>query len=328
MPTFRVSINRPLDLEKFTDRLALGSLFVFGVAGYWQGGWPEAVQAGLAAYLCWALCREIDPDHPGAANLGALSGGTLSLALETDAGVMLVVLLSIKVLVGGSGLSPARWEAALLGAASMVFAGTPTGWWAAMVMSAALLLDTSIAPVARSEHRYLAAAVVMGASVVYLLLTDADPWWWASLVSVVVAGLIVSYFNLNLNHRLMFALVVASVPALARIIAQAGQGNLDAGPWWVYGWAAGCLVFGLAAAISTTEVQTSTDHAKTLISSERVRIARFLLVALLVVSWAFGSDGDLVAATETAAPIGAALIWVGVGELLRRTILSNAGTLP
>ena len=70
----------------------------------------RGVESGLAAYLCWALSREIDPDYPVSANLAALAGGGLALWLDSHAGVLFVMLLVIKVMVGSSGLAPARWK--------------------------------------------------------------------------------------------------------------------------------------------------------------------------------------------------------------------------
>ena len=319
MPSFRVSVNRPLDLERFTDRWALGALFAFGAAGYWRGGWPEAVQSGLASYLGWAISREIDPDHPGSANLASLAGGFAALALHADIGVMFVMLVVVKVMVAGSGLSPARWEAGLLGAAALVFAGSQPGWWAAMAMAAALFLDTAIHPFAPQNHRYIASAVAMGGSVVYLLIADVRPWWWAQVAAVAAGGLVMTYLNLNLHHRSRLSLLIVGIPAMARVTDDLVGGSLEGGPWWEY-----CLlVAGSALAVTLcflrTEVHSPTDHTAHSISSERVGLARCLVAALVIFSWASAFEGSLLGAMEPTAPLWAVLCIVGTRELWERT---------
>ncbi len=319
MPSFRVSVTRPLDLEQFTDRWALGSLFAFGGAGYFWGGWPEAVQSGLVAYLSWALSRELDPDHPLSANLAALAGGSLAWALQPDVGVLLVVLLVAKVMVGSSGLSPARWEAGVLGALAMVLAVTPTGWWAAVAMAAALFLDTLTPPHAPSAHRFVAGGVALGGTIVYLLLGEADHWWWAQVAAVAAAGLVLCYAKLDLYKRLRLTLLTAGIPALGTVVREITHGNWGGGPWWMYGLLVGGLAFGVALGFMRPEVASSTDRVPHLISSERVWMARLLMAALVIVAWASESDGALLRAVEPAACLWAVLILVGIRESWDRT---------
>ena len=328
MLTFRVSVNRPLDLERFTDRLALGSLFCFGLAGYLRGGWAEAVRSGLGAYLSWALVREIDPDHPVSANLAALAGGTLALGYRTDVGVMLVMLLAAKVMVGGSGLPPARWEAAVLGASAMVFAGTTIGWWAAVAMAAALFLDTLSRPFAPRAQRPVAAGVVVGATIVFLSVGEWSAWWWAHPAAVTAGGLFLSRSRLDLYRRLRYAAATAGAPALVMAVAAMIRGEVGEGPWLLYGLSAVGLVFGVVLGVVKTEVNSPTDHADHLISSERVGSARCLLAAFVIVSCASGLNGTLIDAVGSAAPLWAVLILVGGRESWARKGRTSGKSRP
>ncbi len=318
MPSFRVSVTRPLDLDRFTDRWVMGALFAFGGTGYWRGGWAEAVQAGLASYLAWAISREIDPDHPASATMAAVAGGLLALALHIDIGALFVILLAAKVMVAGSGLSPARWEAGLLGAGALVFTGSQTGWWMAMAMAAALLMDTATQPLAAGDHRYIAAALAVVAWVVYWVLDDAGPWWWAHLAAVAAAGLVISYLPLDLYHRSRLGLLIAGLPALIMVTMEVIGGNLGNGPWWVYWLMAGGLVSGTTMFFVQTEVRSLTDHADHPISSERVNLARCLVATAAIASWGSQAHRGLAEAVEAVAPLWALLCLVGLRELISR----------
>lgn len=317
MFSFRVSITRPLDPQRFTDRLALMALFGFGVAGFILDGWAEGVRAGLAAYLSWALCREIDPDHPVSANLAALAGGALALVLETHAGVLFVMLLVVKVMVGSSGLSPARWEAGALGLGAVVFAGTMNGWWAGLAMAAALFLDTWTYPFASDVHRWIAAGVGVGASVFYALLGSPEPVWRSYVGTAVMAALCLAYGRSRPMRRLAICAVVAGLPA-APLVGMVGDAGFWQGAVLEYVLLAGGLAAGIALCLMRIEVVSPTDHADHSISAQRVRLARCLVIAFLVLSWASGSTGSVTEAIAPAAPLWAAVILVGSFQLVRR----------
>ena len=319
IPAYRVSVTRPLDLQRFSDRLALASLFVFGAAGYLWGGWAEGVESGLAAYLCWALSREIDPDYPVSANLAALAGGGLALWLDSHAGVLFVMLLVIKVMVGSSGLAPARWEAGLLGLGAVVFSGTQTGWWAGAVMAAALFLDTCIPPVASASHRWIAGGVGVGASLFYLFLGEVDSWWWAHLAAASAASLILVYGRLGVRKGLIIALSTAGLPAVARMFERLAGDGLQDGSLGIYLLVGAGLVFALALGAIGTDVKSPTDHADRTISSDRVGMARLLLGAFVIVSGLSAATGSVTQAFAPSAPLLAVVIVVAVREFLYRT---------
>ena len=320
MPTFRVSVTRPLDPERFTDRLALLALFGFGAAGFILGGWAEGVRAGLAAYLSWALCREIDPDHPASANLAALAGGALALGLETHAGVLFVMLLVVKVMVGSSGLSPARWEAAALGLGAVVFAGTLNGWWAGLAMTSALFLDTLSYPMAAAAHRWIAGAVGVGTSVFFALLGSSEPVWRSHLSAVVMAGLCLAYGRTRPERRLAIAAGVAGLPAAGLLVGMVNDAGFWRGSALEYGLLGGGLVMGTVLCLMRVKVKSPTDHADHTISAQRVRLARCLVVAFLVLSWASTTTGSVTEAIAPAAPLWAAVILVGILQLARRVV--------
>ena len=315
-----MSVTRPLDPERFTDRLALLALFGFGAAGFILGGWAEGVRAGLAAYLSWALCREIDPDHPVSANLTALAGGALGLVLETHAGVLFVMLLVVKVMVGGSGLSPARWEAGALGLGAVVFAGTLNGWWAGLAMATALFLDTGTRPPAPAVHRWIAGAVGLGASVFYALLGTPEPDWLSHVGAVVMAALVLAYSRSGPARRLAITAVVAGLPTVARLVGMVNDTGFWQGSVLEYGLLAAGLAMGTTLCLIRIEVKSPTDHADHPISALRVRLARRLVVFFLVVSWASASTGSVTEAVGPAAPLWAAVILVGLVELARRAV--------
>lgn len=327
MPTFRVSVTRPLDLGRFSDRLALAALFSFGAGGYLVGGWADGVEAGLAAYLTWAVARELDPDYPVSANLSALAGGALALALDTHAGVLFVMLLVVKVMVGSSGLPPASWEAGVLGLGAVVFAGTQTGWWAGMAMAAALFLDTVVHPSAPPSHRWIAGAVGLGASLFYFFLGSHDPWWSVHVTAVTAAGLVLSMWTacsgevrgrFGMRTRMLFPLWLAGFPTGVQLIDRVvdlGPGN---GSRLVFLLAVAGSVLGLAVGFTRTKVDSPTDQADHSISSERVDIARCLVVAFVIVAWASASGESVTEAVGPAVPLMAMMVLIAFRELWQR----------
>ncbi|MCQ3805255.1 MAG: hypothetical protein OXC98_00030 [bacterium] len=315
MPAFRVSVTRPLDLEQFTDRVAMTCLFLFGAAGYWWSGWPEAVQAGLAAYLTWALTRELDPDHPISANLAALAGGGLALAMDTHAGVLFVMLLVVKVTVGSSGLSPALWEAAVLGLGAIVFAGTLTGWWAAMAMAAALALDTWMEPAASASHRWVALGVCLGGSVFYVVVGDVDTEWLVYPGLVIVAGSLLVFAKFDLSRRAFVRLATIALPAVLALLL---AGSPEDGSLPAYLLLGGGLSLGIALGAIRADVKSPTDHADHPISWKRVNMARWLVTVFVIVAWASVENTSVTAAVEPVAPLWAVLILVGLREVMLR----------
>ena len=325
MSAFRVSVTRPLDLGRFTDRLALVSLFGFGVAGYLLGGWAEGIQSGLAAYLNWGLTREVDPDHPMSANLAALVGGSLALMLDIHAGVLFVMLLVVKVLVGSSGLSPARWEAGVLGVGAIVFAGTQIGWWVGLAMAVALYLDTEESPFAPIAHRWVAGGVAIGASLFYLFLGNPDSWWWGHVAAAGAAGWPLLWRRISLRKRVLLALMVAGLPAAAALVIKIADRGLGDGHPLVYLLLGSGLVVGPALGAIRSDIKSFTDQAHERISAERVSMARWLVTALSFVAWASASQLSVAEAVEPAAPLWAALTLVGLREFVHRLTGENSG---
>ena len=199
MPSFRVSVTRPLDLDRFTDRLAMAALFAFGAAGYLWGGWAEAVRSGLAAYLSWALCREIDPDHPVTANLAAVAAAAMVLSYAR-----LDLYKRSRV---AMGVAAAAALATVI--ARVAGEGAPAGpWWMYLLIVGGLVSGAAlsfvrtavVSPTDRAEHpipaervetaRLLAAAFLIlswasGSDSLAASIEPAAPLW---AVLILVGG--------------------------------------------------------------------------------------------------------------------------------------------
>ncbi len=328
MPAFNVSVARPLDLASFSDRLAFACLFGFGAAGYFIGDWAEGVQAGLAAYLTWSLSRELDPDHPLSANLAALGGGGLGLLMDTHAGVLFVILLAVKVMVGSSGLAPPPWEAAVLGLGAVIFSGTETGWWAGGAMAAALYLDTCTEPRAPRANRWIAGGVAVAASIFYFLLGQPDSQWWVYLSAVAMGGVILA-FGRRVPRGHAAVVMFAVAPTLAAgLLGEDWQDGLGGGsPEALVVFGAG-LVCSLVLAIVRPRVRSPADEGGRKISSVRVAAARRLVVAFLIVSWVSAAAGSITDAVEPVAPLWGAMVMVGARVLLHRAGWRARGFQP
>ena len=318
MPRFSVSVSRPLDLSSFSDRLALGSLFGFGAAGYLTGDWAEGVQAGLAAYLTWSLSRELDPDNPLSANLAALGGGGLGLLMDTHAGALFVMLLVVKVMVGSSGLAPPPWEAAVLGLGAVIFSGTETGWWAGMAMAAALYLDTRTEPRAPRANRWIAGMVAVAASIFFFSLGQPDSWWWVYLSAAALGGVILAIGRLVPRGRSAAVMVAIAPPLAVGLLGEGWAAGLgSASPEALVVLGAG-LMCSLVLAIVRPRVRSRADEGGRTISSVRVATARRLVAAFLIVSWVSAAAGSITDAVEPVAPLWGAMTMVGARVLLHR----------
>ncbi|MCG6942372.1 MAG: hypothetical protein LJE69_14115 [Thiohalocapsa sp.] len=128
-----------------------------------------ATGAGLAVFLAWAICRELDPDRAGAAVVASLLaiGGLAALGLPSI-GACILVVLAVRVLNRTTGM-PATLLDGLLLLALGVWVGLDRGWLYPAAAAAALLGD-SLLP-AREPRRFAMALAGAAAAfgILYLL---------------------------------------------------------------------------------------------------------------------------------------------------------------
>lgn len=202
-PIYRYSsIARPLE-PKYPTNLAvlvLLPVIAIGLAGFemfYRGtAVTEAVLTGasaaVAAFLAWALARELDPDRNQAAfvamGLVVLAAG---FALTPGLLVAASVLMSVRVVVRTVG-PPARTSDLVLVLALAAAAAWLNGaWWVCLVAAAAFALDGLM-----DRRQRLTLAFAAGALAVAAMAALTTGWSWTQtetllrgwMVAAIVAG--------------------------------------------------------------------------------------------------------------------------------------------
>jgi hypothetical protein len=163
------SIGRPIDLHYASNRFALAAATVSGLA--WAGWkWFRYADAGeamlrgavgfAAAFLAWALARELDPDRPWVAGVAAVAASAVLGAGVPSLLVAATALLAARVTARTTGRPPGIGDmfvlAGLAGWAGSTDAGVPAGLIVAAVLAADRWLPGG-------AHRWSPAAGVLAA---------------------------------------------------------------------------------------------------------------------------------------------------------------------
>jgi hypothetical protein len=252
------SIGRPIDPGYPTNRaIALLTITVMLVGTVFQlfsgRGWVQSglwgLSTGLAVFLAWALCRELDPDR----DLSAFVAASLALAGSLiwgagSLGSMLWILLLLRIVNRTTGL-----KATILDSLGVIGLSAWLAWgsnWGYLVIAAlGLFLDG----VLQSGHRRQIglSALCLGLSVVVLFLNG---WTWRviriSSIAMVIAlclsalftTVILSSRNLNsigdvsgekLNPRRVQVAQVLAVLSGIQVVIWSGTAGLTAFmPMW------------------------------------------------------------------------------------------------
>ncbi len=188
---FRSGITRGFDFGDAGNRFVLAWTPIAGaIAGLVTlvigDGWGTAIRngssAGGAAFLAWAVTRELDPDHPGTAIAAAVVAPLGVLRAGPDLLAAGVILIVARIVAGTTGRG-LRWpDLIIVGAVVVPVAWRPTG---AGVLVTAVVALTATIPVQSRRRLELAVVtlVVAGAAVVALSRFEAhftvDPWMLA-----------------------------------------------------------------------------------------------------------------------------------------------------
>ncbi|MCB2223939.1 MAG: hypothetical protein KQH83_07160 [Actinobacteria bacterium] len=255
MTTLRSGIGRDLSFRVPSNRFVLIAAPVAGVAwGIWKlaTGHPfdhavvRVFVAGGAAFLAWALGRELDPDRPWTAGLAAVLAAAILGAGIPSLWVAFAVLMAARVASRSTGVAPGPVDLAVLVGVSAGAGATDTGLGAGIVLGVVLLTDRwlpggshRLAPLAGVA----AIAAAIAASAVWGSLTPAaglpqGPEWVVVPVAVLGLGVVLRRATVRsagdltgepLSAVRVRAGRVAAVAAGALCAAWAGGAGLTAG---------------------------------------------------------------------------------------------------
>ena len=182
------AVGRSIDINYPTNRAIVICTLIVMLGGtivqLWAGeGWVSSglwgLNAGLAVFLAWAMCRELDPDHPlsafvaaGLAMVGVLPAVVCCPPLLPQLTAILWLLVAMRVVNRTSGLSATVLDSlAVLGLG--IWLSYPGNWGYGALTVIALVLD-GLLPIPR--RRQLAFAGV-GAVVAGILLALRGALW-------------------------------------------------------------------------------------------------------------------------------------------------------
>lgn len=184
-------LGRTLSLAIPSHRV-LAVLVALGAAGGWvaPGDDPPAVamfRTGATVAVAWMLVRELEPDRPWVAHVGAFGAGAAVVATgRADVAALVVLMFAARILTRSVGLFPRLTDIVAVGVFAGVFARTPLAWAAGLGLACAVALDTNHDQPSPLPHTWLALAigVAVTISVVFsdaLDLVWAPPGWltWA-----------------------------------------------------------------------------------------------------------------------------------------------------
>jgi len=171
------SIGRPIDLNYPTNRaialltlgvMVAGAAFQFFSDRDWVQSGLWGLTTGLAVFLAWALCREVDPDHDLAAFVASALALTGSFIWGAGSlGSILWILLLLRIVNRTAGLPSTIFDS--LGALGLAAWLAWQGNWGYLVITATgLFIDGALQN--GNKHQFALAALGLCLSVVVLNL--------------------------------------------------------------------------------------------------------------------------------------------------------------
>jgi hypothetical protein len=242
------NIGRPLDLRYPSNAFAVFASAAFGAVALAAGGWDGAedlgapITVGLAAFLCWVLAREIDPDRTQTAAAAVVAGGGLALAApEAAPAALYLIAIGARIVVRTTGVPPKWTDLAAQVPIAAWFAQTGAGWVAGMGLAFAIALDAALTPLGGRAQMWWAGGVALAATVVAVAAGALEDWTSpaAGALAIVAVGLLGSVALLRpetptspcdrtgfpidpARLRLGRTMVVATLAATALLAGEAG----------------------------------------------------------------------------------------------------------
>lgn len=183
------NLGRTFDLRLTSNRWLF---FASGMAGLISliasGDLGLAVGVGGSGFLAWVAGRELDPDHPVAANLAVVAAPLAVWQLGRPS-LLAVYLLAVtaRVLLRSTGLPPKRGDVVVHVIAGVAAAASGLPAIAAIGLGIAFLLDTRLPPPAPLAQRRFALALIGLAAVVGLVRFPDLTWTTPGLLGGALA---------------------------------------------------------------------------------------------------------------------------------------------
>lgn len=176
-------LGRPIDLRYRSNMFAVVASGAVGALGYLVSDETSIARLGagaifaVAAFLSWALGRELDPDRTVTANIACVAGGLVAVVGgSVSIGSLYLALATSRVIIRTTGLAPKTTDLVAHLAIAAVVAQTPSGWLAGMAFSFAVVADVRLPDPAPRSQLWWASATAVGVSLVAGLSGAVGAW--------------------------------------------------------------------------------------------------------------------------------------------------------
>lgn len=188
-------VGRYLDLRLPSNRIlflvpAGSALVLFGLD---TTDVRRAVAGALGSAAAWMLARELDPDRPHAATLAAAAAPASTLIFGAPApAALFITMLTARILARTTGLPPRTTDHAAIAAGTVLFANTPWGWAAGILLAFAMVRDAALPGDPPVNAGLWGAALAIGVTLRAALDDRLGDWVVPdpTAVAVLVLGLI------------------------------------------------------------------------------------------------------------------------------------------
>ncbi len=177
---FRSHVLRPLDPNSRWNVAIVAITLLSGGVGALltltqdRGPWL-AVEVGGAAFLSWAVARELDPDHQLGAMAASLFGAVWALVGgPTSLLPFIGLLMASRLLVGTTGRRPLVGDLAGMAVLATLISYTPLGWVMGSGLALAIYVDDRMSDEHGRQGLLAALGAAIGATAV-VTLTDSLP---------------------------------------------------------------------------------------------------------------------------------------------------------
>lgn len=215
----------------------------------WSDGLQEAFNAGVGAFLAWALARELDPDRPRSAELsGILAGIAIVLVGRTLLLPLVITLVTVRVLHRSTGLPPTVFDLFALLAVAYVGGTSMVGWVVGLTLAFAVARDHRL-PDPAPRRQLVGAFVIAVAATIGVIAGGTSPSWtsptwseWTVLVIGLFGGMSLRIYaprspadftGIPLGmRRLQSSRVGAIGTGLVAVLVAGGSGIAALSPLW------------------------------------------------------------------------------------------------
>lgn len=255
------SLGRPLDIAYKTNALIAGLSLIMlivitlyaalaGVVESWPAALATGVVAAVSVFLCWALARELDPDHEYAAFWGCaviIAYMLYASRFSTNLVAALFLLLQTRALTRTTGPSPKLFDSAVIFLIA-VWLSFSYSWIMGVIAALFFWLD-QLPPYSCKRHKYLAAAAIAVGAGAFLITPALLQVQFTAAETILMTTVIVTFVvvifttrsprstadltgeTLNLKRIRRAQLFAVSSLALTGIWMGAG-GFYDLAPLW------------------------------------------------------------------------------------------------